>query len=383
MVSAGVTTYRGFLYQQEYFYKFLIENIFNGDFLIGFEINDDVNIEYNLASIKYSETLIQVKSGDLGLDDVYKIFDNWLIETDFSNYSKYSYKLISEKTFSIVLNEEFLKSYKDHILDSATKDVRSIRRKAYDKIKLIEEAEREKIINHIFTHYNIDGNKSLQSIIEDQERLFYEKFCTDIDNDLTIPKKERLKFNKNAIFENITESIKNRKAYSINNNEFFSLLTRGSQKYGNEIFDPDDFTEFKEDNYTIEQLNMILNENRLEVKQLKLAERTSTQIYEDILKELFYRRLITYYNEVDKSKVLSTHEEARSNYLDAFDRLTLKNAELSPKNLYIETTLTDIKSKIIADTGGSRFLQKGCYIHMTSSDIDEKLRIKWGDIKDE
>ena len=176
-------------------------------------------------------------------------------------------------------------------------------------------------------------------------------------------------------------SIEARLGYSISNIDFSKYWIISCQKYSNEIFDPD-YIEFSTNSKVEQHLQSILNGDKIEVKQLRLAERSDKQIYEDVLKEVFYRRLIDFYKEKDINKVLYTHEEAKNNYLDALDRLDFEGKEKSPKNIYFTTTQTPIKSKIISQAGESAFLQKGCYIHMTSQEVDDNIRIKWGDIDD-
>ena len=381
MPGAGVTSYRGFLYQQEFFYKFLLKNINNGDFNIGFEVSDDVNIEYKLASISYKKILIQVKTGDLDDDDFYKIFDNWLIETAFDSYKEYRYQLISEKKVSFDVDSNFFTALKKHIGEAKDADIRTIKRKAYNKIKDLDSSFVDNILNHIIDNYDVIDNYSIETIKREQYEIFDSRFCVDINKDLIVPRKERFDFVKQKITNEMVASIESRWGYSISNVDFTKYLILACQKYGNEIFDPD-FIEFRNKNKVERQIESILSEDKLEVKQLRLAERSDEQIYEDVLRELFYRRLIDFYKEKDINKVLSTHEEAKNNYRDALDKLDFYGKEKSPKNIYFTTTQTPIKSKIISQAGESVFLQKGCYIYMTSQEVDDNTRIKWGDIDD-
>lgn len=380
---SGITSYRGFLYQQEIFYDRLLNNLFNGDFEIGFEIADDVNIEYKLATLKYRDNLIQVKSGNLTKEDLFKIFDNWILETDFSRYQDFNYELISEKKVNLKTDDQFLEDLKSHIINSKDNDKRSIKRQTYDKIIGLGYDEKQLVdyLKHVRDTYIITDCYDIKDVKKNQFDLFDDKCCNDIDNNLSVPKKERFKYIKQKIFEELVNKVETGSGYIIASGRFIKYWGESCQKFGNEKFEPD-FIEFKNNKNVEFNINEILNDNKLEVKQLKLAERTEQQIYEDILKELFYRKLIDYYKELDNNKVLMTHEEAKDNYVSAIDELELNERDKTPKNIYIVTTNKEIKSEIISTSGSSKFLQKGCYIHMTSEEVDESLRIRWGDLND-
>lgn len=378
---SGKTSYRGFLYQQEIFYDRLLDNLLNGDFQIGFEVSDDVNIEYKIASLVYKDNLIQVKSGDLSEEDFYKIFENWIIETDLSKYQEYHYELISEKKVRVNVDDEFLGKLKKHILDSSEADIRSIRRQAYEKISNanFEEAELINLLEYIKNTKQITECYTMDCIKEHQFKIFDEKFCLDIYEDLTIPRKERFKYIKQKIVNELVDSIEMGNGYIFTSGLFMKYFVEGCQKYSNTNFDPD-YIEFRTSEGSQISIDEVLESNSLEVRQLKLAERTNQQIYEDIIREIFYRKLIDYYKESDINKVLITHEEAKCNYESALDELDLNEWKHTPKNVYTATTNKELKSEIISKSGSSKFLQQGCYIHMTSEEVDAKTRIKWGDL---
>ena len=380
---SGITSYRGFLYQQEIFYDRLLKNLYNGDYEIGFEICDDVNVEYKIASLKYKDYLIQVKSGDLSKEDFYKIFENWILETDFVNLENFTYELISEKKVDIERDDKFLKDLKDHILNAKDSDIRSIKRQCCDKIikNNYDEAELYTLLKQINEKCIITDNLDIEWVKQDQFKIFNEKCCADIYSDLTIPRKERFDFLKQKIIKELIDSVESKCGYKLASGTFQKYIIEGSQKFGNETFEPD-FMEFKKSKNIETTIKEIYQDNKLEVKQLKLAERSNQQIYEDILRELFYRKLIDYYEERDINKILITHEEAKDNFFSAIDELELIGKEKTPKNVYIATTNKEIKSEIISNSRSCSFLQKGCYVHMTSDQVDESVRIKWGEISE-
>ena len=378
---SGITSYRGFLYQQEVFYKILLEKLNSNCTEICFEIADDVSVE-KLVDCKISNELIQVKTGQINAEDCYKIFENWIISTDINKFENFQYMLFSEKAISVIIDDNFKDELKKHVLSAQQSDIRTVRRKAYEKIKTLKPEELDAVLSHIKKSYKTKESVQLVEIKNEQFELFNKEYCVDIDKELTAPRKERFEYVKTKIFNDLVEEVENGNGYKINYETFKKYWIESCQRFGNDIYNPE-YSVFKSNPSTKAVMESSLSENRLEIKQLKLAGRTDDQIYEDILRELFYRQLLPYYAEKNNNLILTTHEEAKDNYNKALEELEFEGKPLLPKNVYFMTTRKDIKSEIISKTGGSSFLQKGCYIHMTSLDVDDSLRIKWGDLPDE
>ena len=123
-----------------------------------------------------------------------------------------------------------------------------------------------------------------------------------------------------------------------------------------------------------EKAKQIVDERKKrEVKQLFLVNSKEEFVLRGIVNELFYKDFRDVFAEQKAMDISNLEEFAKSNYEIVKDEL---GEDCTPKELYDRTTAMSIESDIISK---GPMYRNGCYIYLTSDEIDEDLQIEWGE----
>lgn len=371
--ESGITSQYGFLFQRKVFVLYVLENM-NVKQRFSFEGKDDVEIseDEKIYELDSSESnCVQVKSGKVDKNCFSKVIGNWLL-LDCVKSQKYTLFVENELEIDMSM-DSIICEMLSFVEKGKSKKKTSIANKIYEQYKDdVNDNESNKLkddIRNIVNKITID-KCSMDELDLRLETVFFEKYCTDI-LEYDIAKKKRLEKFIQDINKQIDESIKRKKTYSLVFAELIKLIVTVSEEISDKSYTVD--VKLLKPVFA-EKAKMIVNERkRREVNQLFLVNSKEEFVLRGIVNEIFYKDFREVFAEQKSLDISNLEEFARENYDIAKDEL---GVECTPKKLYDRTTVTPIDSDILPK--GSMY-RNGCYIYLTSDEIDEDLQIGWGE----
>lgn len=371
--ESGITSQYGFLFQRKVFVLYVLENM-NVKQRFSFEGKDDVEIseDEKIYELDSSESnCVQVKSGKVDKNCFSKVIGNWLL-LDCVKSQKYTLFVENELEIDMSM-DSIICEMLSFVEKGKSKKKTSIANKIYEQYKDdVNDNESNKLkddIRNIVNRITID-KCSMDELDLRLETVFFEKYCTDI-LEYDIAKKKRLEKFMQDINKQIDESIKRKKTYSLVFAELIKLIVTVSEEISDKSYTVD--VKLLKPVFA-EKAKMIVNERkRREVNQLFLVNSKEEFVLRGIVNEIFYKDFREVFAEQKSLDISNLEEFARENYDIAKDEL---GVECTPKKLYDRTTVTPIDSDILPK--GSMY-RNGCYIYLTSDEIDEDLQIGWGE----
>ena len=371
--ESGITSQYGFLFQRKVFVLYVLENM-NVKQRFSFEGKDDVEIseDEKIYELDSSESnCVQVKSGKVDKNCFSKVIGNWLL-LDCVKSQKYTLFVENELEIDMSM-DSIICEMLSFVEKGKSEKKTSIANKIYEQYKDdVNDNESNKLkddIRNIVNRITID-KCSMDELDLRLETVFFEKYCTDI-LEYDIAKKKRLEKFMQDINKQIDESIKRKKTYSLVFAELIKLIVTVSEEISDKSYTVD--VKLLKPVFA-EKAKMIVNERkRREVNQLFLVNSKEEFVLRGIVNEIFYKDFREVFAEQKSLDISNLEEFARENYDIAKDEL---GVECTPKKLYDRTTVTPIDSDILPK--GSMY-RNGCYIYLTSDEIDEDLQIGWGE----
>lgn len=375
MDNSGLITQYGFEYQKLVFIYYAIQ-INNTDSII-YEGQDDVEIEEEKALAKFqtSHSLCQVKSGEITSSILKKILLNWLLKMEQAEH----FICISENIFSLP-DESFVDTFTKEIIESSKrKDALISRVKvkySTQKNSVDLKADIEKLLSKAeFLSLDVD------TLLEESIKKFAELYCADTDSKVVF--RERYLTLCDNIHKRITQSILKKEKYALSYRELFGEISTVREAITDLKYDIP-FTEFKKRSNAA--MTRILASQSDAVRQLKLVfPKNEDAVIHGLTEQMFYEDLRQHFVSINKQQEINDLEYlAKYNY----DR-TLQDFEgygdvRTPFKTYRNTIEKPLSSPLPPESSSNfLFYRHGCYIHLTDTDIDEDLKIKWGDINDE
>ena len=375
MDNSGIITQYGFEYQKLVFIYYAIQ-INNTDSII-YEGQDDVEIEEEKALWKFQtlKSLCQVKSGDVTLPVFKKIILNWLLKMDQAE----RFICISENKVP-VYDEEFVDTFTKEIIDSSKRKDALISRvkvkystqKNSDDLrsdikKLLSEAE--------FLSRDVD------TLLEESIKKFAELYCADTDSKVVF--RERYLTLCDNIHKRITQSVLKKEKYALSYRELFGEISTVREAITDSKYDIP-FTEFKK--RADAAMTRILDSQSDAVRQLKLVfPKNEEAVIHGLTEQMFYEDLRQHFVSINKQQEIYALENlAKYNYDRTLQDFVGYGIVRDPYKTYAKTIDKPLSSPLPPESSSNfLFYRHGCYIHLTDTDIDEDLKIKWGEIEDE
>ena len=376
MGNQGIISQFGFEYQKLVFLHFAIQ-MAPGNTLT-YEGEDDVDsVDNSIYGVRDKSFYIQVKSGNISLEIFYKILCNWLL-----NYkSEMQYVCFTE--FPIRFDYSSTTFIDNFVAKLKTKGEKSTSlyvqvRHQYNVIN--DEKEIRSTIGELIERIKIEC-KSISDLQNEDLRYFIQNYCEDTN--VSFLQEERLSRLQEKLINSISESLQKKKSFSLSHGQLFSIISSIKEATNNDHYE-EDFSRFKEKKQ--KQIDVLLDMEKDSVKQLKLAfpdnknavlsGLTEQEFYED-LREVFVRL-----NREDDINALEFL--AHSNYEDALQEISAKQKNNTPYEVYKTTTDQPLQSRLLSQQSSSfKFYNRGCYIHLTDSDVPTNLKIWWGKIINE
>lgn len=376
MNNAGIVAQYGFLFQRKAFVLFLLKNL-NTQLVYYFEGKDD--IEITLDDKIYllndnSSNYVQVKSGIVDENCFNKIIGNWLL-LDNTNNNQFTILLENDLNFSHDYNS-CIDSILQFIFAGKEKRKTAIARKVYDKYKVdIKSNDSNTLKEDIAAIFKVIKKKvlSINELESEIEKVYFDEYCADIKT-FEMAKHKRLEKFIQSIYKHIDDSINNKKECKIVFSDIIKIISNISENISDTRYSID-ITEFKKG--MVNEAEKIVREHSLrEVLQLSLVNDKEKFVIEGIVKELLYKDFRSVYIDYKTLDISNIEAIAKDN----FDSLLYDLEEnVSPKDLYNKTTAKIIESDFLPKGG---LYSTGCYIFLTSENVDEDKQITWG-ISDE
>lgn len=375
MDNSGIISQYGFEYQKLVFVYYAIQ-INNKDSII-YEGQDDVEIEEEktLAKFQTSHSLCQVKSGEITSSIFKKILLNWLLKMEQAE----QFICISENIFSLP-DKGFVDNFTKEIIESNKRKDALISRV---KVKYSTQKNSDDLRSDIkkllskaeFLPRDVD------TLLEESIKKFAELYCADTDSEVVF--RERYLTLCDNIHKRITQSILKKEKYSLSYRELFGEISTVREAITDSKYDIP-FMEFKKKSDAI--MTRILDSQADAVRQLKLVfPKNEHAVIQELTKKMFYEDLRQHFVAINKGEEINALEYlAKENY-----DITLQDFEgygdvRTPFKTYRNTLDKPLSSPLPPESSSNfLFYRHGCYIHLTDTDIDEDLKIKWGDIDDE
>lgn len=373
MNESGITSQYGFLFQRKVFVLYVLENM-NVKQRFCFEGKDDVEIaeDEKIYQIDLSvSNCVQVKSGVVDQSCFSKVVGNWLL---LESVKPEHYTLFIENELKIDLSVENLTNEVLLFVEKGkSKKKTSIARKVYEQYKEdVDKDDAQKLkadIKNIISRFKID-KCSIDELDLRLENIFFEKYCTDII-EYDIAKRKRLEKFIQDINKQIDESIKQKKTYSLVFPELMKLIVMVCEEISDKSYTVD--IKLLKPIFAEKAKKIIDERKKREVKQLFLVNSQEEFVLRGIVNELFYKDFRDVFAEQKSMDISNLEEFAKENYDIAKDELGMNS---TPKQLYDRTTAMPIDSEIIPR---GPMYKSGCYIYLTSDEIDDNLQIEWGE----
>lgn len=375
MDNSGIISQYGFEYQKLVFVYYAIQ-INNTDRII-YEGQDDVEIEEEKTLVKFqtSHSLCQVKSGDITSSIFKRILLNWLLKMEQAE----NFICISENIFSLP-DENFVDTFTKEIIESSKRKdalISSVKVKYSTQKNSVDlKADIAKLLSKAkFLSLNVDA------LLEESIKKFAALYCDDSKSEVIF--RERYLTLCGNIHKRITQSILKKEKYALSYRELFGEISTVREAITDSKYDIP-FLEFKKRSNAI--MTRILDSQSDAVRQLKLVFPKDEQaVIHGLTEQIFYEDLRQHFVDINKQEEIDALEYlAKENY-----NITLQDFEgygdvRTPFKTYRNTIEKPLSSPLPSESSSNfLFYRHGCYIHLTDTDIDEDLKIKWGDIDDE
>ena len=376
MNNSGIIAQYGFLYQRMAFMLCAMRYV-GAMQLFTFEGRDDIEIaiEDKIFAIQdYKDCCIQVKSGHVSEECFSRIICNWLL-LDASKTSNFQLTLENDLSFDCSLQERTAAIY-DFILSGKDKKKTSIARKAYDKYKNQLDTEADSVKEQIVSLLNC-FQKSVMSMEEVDQALatiFNEHYCSDII-DYEVAKSKRLERFLSYINLGIDDAMKNKKPYTLLYPDFVQLVMKATEEISDKKYTMDVQHLKSKSKETARKI--VEERSAREVKQLYLVDSKESFVVDGIVHELIYKDFRSVYDTQKSMEISNLEQAAKENHESA--KFSLSVEENNPKNLFIKTTDKQIESDLLPP---GPIYRKGCYIYLTGDDVQEDIRVTWGEEDD-
>lgn len=379
MITYGINSLRGFLYQLKVFTYSVIVNI--RDHTVVFEGRDDIECVkdddklFGHSIKSYDQiNLIQVKNGELDDSVIMKIVLNWLNQGNLQNPK---YILIHSKDYCFLSKKEISEKI---IKTLVNKNKSSKKLRSDNLLRIIYE---KYLTNGVFDEEKCksDLNPILDSLIdnhqlitdEEIEKMDYEYYEENYCSDVTcnIAKEKRLAILLSMLNQRVWDSVGMGESCKIEFKDFLSLHTSAARQVNDNEYRPN-FEIFRKKSLTEETINSIFDSNKREVSQLYEIGLLKNEILDYLRYELFYRDIREVYIERKRDDIEYIETEA----YDIFRH----HEKLEPDNRYkLFYEVVDIKLNH-SDIALDRFSSKGCYIHLSSDEAPKTKQISWSKI---
>lgn len=368
-MTAGIDSQYGFLYQRYVFIKVLLDNVGMNNFFT-YEGKDDIDIiekDKIMTVATTNNMFIQVKSGTVSRECWAKIIGNWLLMDGYNDACfnlVLENKLAFEKTEAAVINDVY-----EFFLEGGTKRSTSIANKVYNKFIAGKTEDSIKNLIKRITKNTVFTIKSLVEIKADIYEKFASIYCTDIKI-YEIAKRKRLERFEDYVNRNIDNAFEKKKPYTLRYQDFISIISEVSSEVSDTKYNINtaDLKKRKQS----DAKRMLESDNIREVRQLRLVKNDDGFIVSQLVKELLYKDLRSVYAENGGLLISNMEDIAYTNYQDTCFELP---EDVAPSLLFKETMKKPIPSSIVDNNTIYRY---GCYIFLTSDDVNEEMKISWG-----
>lgn len=368
----GIISQSGFEFQKQVFILNLLQLV-NASFIV-YEGMDDIEISedyFPISSIVSTNNnrLIQVKSGDVTLQILEKIFMNWLLNFDIAKEYVCYIENVLEDDYK---TETFINNILDKVSKSSRKRSDSILKRLY----IVYSTDKNSFVNNLKHLIN-----SAKFVVTDKDKLlkdifnvFVVNYSNDGSSDFT--QKERFEEFNRVINEKLSKALYFKAKFKFTFSDLFNVLSDINSKISKDSYEVN-YTEFKDRKR--ELLNSILSRNTRAVRQLRLVDSQEVFIIEGLTQQLFYEDLRDYYINMGKDIEISNIElNANINFNDVKGELISNEDVITPAKLFYRTIKRDIRSPLFRnDSGQYLFYKKGCYIHLTDDGVEDSVSISW------
>lgn len=375
MDLSGIIAQYGFEYQKLAFVYYAIQ-MNNTDSII-YEGQDDVEIEdeKSIVKLQTGRKLCQVKSGTITLELYKRILLNWLLKIDQAD----QFICLTENPFSLPA-ESFVEDFSTSILKSNKKKSALISqvKSKYSSQKNADDLKED--IKKLLKKTEIICKK-IDTLIEESIKKFAEFYCGDTTSEII--HKERYLVLSDNIHKKITQSIIKKEKCFFSYRMVFQEISAAREAISASKYDVS-FTEFKKRSSS--KMEKVLNSESDAVKQLKLVfPFNDNAIIQGLTEQMFYEDLRQHFIGVNKQIEIDDLEHlAKFNYDETLQDFEGYGETRTPYSTY-RTTIEKKLSKPLPPEDSPNFVyyKHGCYIHLTDTDVEEDLKIKWGDVDDE
>lgn len=373
MNNSGIISQYGFLFQRKVFVLYILENM-GVKQRFCFEGRDDVEI----AADKKIYTLydspshcIQVKSGVVDSTCFCKVIGNWLL---LDNLEEEAFTLFIENDLGFKWSvPKIIESVKKFVLNGKNQKETAIAKNVYEKyaedIEHNDCGQLTEDIRKILDAIHIE-QCSVEEIDRRLENVFFENHCQDIV-EYEQAKKKRLEKFIQYINQQIDDTIKEKKTYSLIFPELMRILTLVYDEINDHRYVVN--VTYLKNSLKKEAEKIVGERKRREVKQLFLVDSKDAFVVEGIVNELFYQDFRDIYVDKKLTEILNLEQFAKENYDEALFEI---EGEPKPRELYIKTTTKSIESEILPN---GPMYRKGCYVYLTGDDVDGEKQLTWGE----
>lgn len=374
MDNSGIISQYGFEYQKLAFVFYAIQ-MNNSDSII-YEGQDDVEIEEekNLANLQTGHILCQVKSGTITSNIYEKIVLNWLLKMEQAE----QFICVAENPFSLP-TDSFVEEFSKKILNSNKRQpalISKVKAK-YSNQKNVDDLKAD--IKKILEKTEIIC-KSIDTLLEDSIKKFAELYCAGIDSEV-IHRERYLKL-CDSIHKKITQAILKKERYILPYRMLFPEISATCEAINASKYDIS-FTEFKRRSKST--MEKVLNSQSDAVKQLRLVfQQDDGAIIEGLTEQMFYADLRRHFVGINKQNEIDDLEHlAKFNYDETLRDFAGYGEARTPYSTYKRTVEKKLAAPLPSeDSPNFTYYKYGCYIYLTDTDIEEELKIKWGDIEE-
>lgn len=374
MPNPGTTAQYGFEYQKLAFIFYALKLAPENNII--YEGQDDVEMAKTERAVQFyqSNCFIQVKSGTITKPILKKIFMNWLLGTGCPDQ------------FICIMENALTIDYQDQtFIDSIVEDIENANDGAKTSIvwKLNNKYQGASATS-IKADLSILIQKA-QFILYSTEQLICEclkQFTSEYGADTTFESVNSERFMEfySAINNRISAATLKKESLILPFKELQKIIFDVKEKINDKCYDIS-FDKFK--TRAKEKVEKILAMDTESVRQLKLVfPHNPEAIINGLVEQVFYEDLRLHYSSIEKEADIHDMEfNAHSNYEDVLQEFDATGEQRTPYATYRETTKQIINSPLLPhqNSSGFKFYNRGCYIHLTDSGIDDSLKITWGE----